>query len=300
MRNPSIRSLLRAATAWALLCILLPGCALPPIQNAAGAGQLDEVQALLAAGTDPNQPNLFGWTALHNAAAKNPANAAEIVEALVAAGANPNAKTFDGYTPLHTAASLNRTQIAKALVEAGADPQAKAPNGVTPLDLAQKQGALETAKYLGSILAPAPLAASGTPRGIAVYPFSAKGNVDGALAEGLTSVFTSKLAASPCVRIVAEDIIRDLARQQGLEQSCGTESCQIDLASQAKADVLIRGDLVQVGETYVLTTIAVDLATKKTLLSDNVRSAEAALLDQTETLGAKVAGGFACGPAAAR
>ncbi|MCB0219126.1 MAG: ankyrin repeat domain-containing protein [Chrysiogenetes bacterium] len=279
-------------------CALLTGCALPPIQNAAGAGDLPQVESLIAAGTDPNQPNAFGWTALHNTAAKNPANATEVVKALIAAGANPDARTFDGYTPLHTAASMNRTKIAKALVEGGADPRATAPNGLTPLDLARQQGALETVKYLEGVLAPAPvlaMPASGRPRGVAVYPFSAKGKVDGALAEGLTSVFMSKLAGSPCVRIVAEDIIRDLARQQGLEQSCGTESCQIDLASQAKADVLIRGDLVQVGETYVLTTIVVDLASKKTLLSDNVRSVETELLDQTEMLGTKVAQEFVCG-----
>ena len=283
----------------ALACaalILASGCALPPIQGAAGAGDKARVEQLLAKGTDPSQPNAFGWTALHNAAQHNPPNAPEIVKLLLDAGANPYAKTFDGYTPIHTAAHMNRPKILEVYVRAGIEVDVTAADGKTPLDLARKSGAIDAAKYLESLRAPAPqvAVATGTPRGVAVYPFAAKGGADGALAEGLTAVFTGKLAASPCVRIVAEDIIRDLARQQGLEQACGTEECQIDLASQAKADVLIRGDLARVGETYVLTAIAVDLASKQTLLSESARASEQELLDRAESLGVSVGGAFSC------
>lgn len=137
-------------------------------------------------------------------------------------------------------------------------------------------------------------AAAGDLRGVAVYPFAAKGGADGALAEGLTAVFTNELASAQCVRIVAEDIVRDLAKQQGLEQSCGTETCQIDLARQAKADYLVRGDLAKVGDTYVLATIVVELASKRTLQSPRVTGRETELLLSVARLGRTVADGFEC------
>lgn len=280
------------------LIALLGGCALPPIQQAAGAGDIVEVDKLLNSGIDPNTPNAFGWTALHNTAYKNPGNGPKIVAALVAAGADVHAQTFDGYTPLHTAAASNHKAVARALIEAGANPEFRAPNGKTPLDLAREANAFETVEYLEEVTTYAralPASSpSSAPRGVAIYPFAAKGGADGAIAEGLTSVFAGKLAANPCVRLVAEDIIRDLARQQGLEQACGTESCQIDLAEQARADVLVRGDLARVGETYVLTAIAVDLASKQTLLSESARTGRPGLVDEAEALGARVGASLAC------
>lgn len=279
--------------------LLLCSCALPPLQTAAGSGDRAQVEKLLSSGANPSEPNAFGWTPLHNAAQHNPPNAPEIVKMLLDAGANPYARTFDGYTPIHTAAHMNRTEILKRYAAAGIDVEVRATDGRTPLDLARTAGSMDAAKYLESLrepAAPQPVAATGgTPRGVAVYPFGAKGGADGALAEGLTSVFAGKLAGSPCVRLVAEDIIRDLAKQQGLEQACGTEECQIDLASQARADVLVRGDLARIGETYVLTTIAVDLATRQTILSESARAAEAKLLDGAESLGSKVGGALSCG-----
>lgn len=127
---------------------------------------------------------------------------------------------------------------------------------------------------------------SGSPTGVAVYPFAAKGGTDAALAEGLSSLFTTKVAQGTCIRIVAEDVIRDLARQQGLEQSCGTEACQIDLAQQAKADVLVRGDVARIGSSYVLTAIAVDLRSKQTVFSNSVRSTanEDELIEKADNL----------------
>ncbi len=142
--------------------------------------------------------------------------------------------------------------------------------------------------------APRPAMTAGQVHGVAVYPFAAKGGADGSLAEGLSAVFSNEIAAAPCVRIVAEDIIRDLARQQGMEQQCGTESCQIDLAQQAKADILVRGDLAKIGDSFVLTALVVDIVSKQTLLTDKVESSRQELLRQTETLGQRIGAGLAC------
>lgn len=107
-------------------------------------------------------------------------------------------------------------------------------------------------------------------KGVAISPFAAKGGADAAMAEGLTALLQQELAGAPCVRIVAEDIVADLARQQGLEQACGTESCQIDLATQAQADFLVRGELARVGTAYALTGYLIDLKTQKTESNERV------------------------------
>ena len=132
-----------------------------------------------------------------------------------------------------------------------------------------------------------PPVAAGELRGTAIYPFAAKGAASAALAEGLSSVFSAEIAANPCTRIVAEDIIEDLARQQGLEQSCGTESCQIDLAEQAHADLLVRGELAQVDQTFILSVMVIDLRSRRTVFSDRILSERDALVENASRLGAK-------------
>ncbi|MEW6778040.1 MAG: SUMF1/EgtB/PvdO family nonheme iron enzyme [Bdellovibrionota bacterium] len=133
-----------------------------------------------------------------------------------------------------------------------------------------------------------PLRAEG-PQGVAVYPFAAKGGADGATAEALSSLFSLKLQEASGVRIVAEDVIKDLARQQALEQQCGTEACQIDLAKQVHAQKLVRGELLKVGGAYYVTALVLDLSSKKTLFTDKVTGAEGELPQLAENLGERVA-----------
>ena len=94
------------------------------------------IEALLAAGADPNSRSSgrtpLHWAAEHN---ENPL----VIEALLAAGADPNARTAGGeWTPLHWAAGHNENPLViEALLAAGADPMAKDKWGDTPLDDAE-------------------------------------------------------------------------------------------------------------------------------------------------------------------
>ncbi len=128
------------------------------------------------------------------------------------------------------------------------------------------------------------------PLGIAVFPFGVRGGAAAGLAEALTGLFNLQIQEAAGVRLIDEDLIRDLARQAALEQQCGNESCQIDLARQVRADVLIRGELLKIGEKYFLTAALVDLKTKSTSYTDKVQGPEGALPSLAEELARRVAG----------
>ncbi len=129
---------------------------------------------------------------------------------------------------------------------------------------------------------------TGRLRGVAVYPFAAKGGVDPSLAEAVSGLFSNYIAASNGLRLVGEEVITALAKQVGLEQSCGSESCQVDLAAQAKADYLVRGDLLRIQEDYYLTTQVIDLVSKETVFADRIKTNKVQIVDQTDNLAQKV------------
>jgi ankyrin repeat protein len=65
-------------------------------------------------------------------------NPLEAVQALLAAGANPNVTAPDGSTPLHQAVQARQVPIVRALVGAGAKLDAVNKDNLTPLQLAEK------------------------------------------------------------------------------------------------------------------------------------------------------------------
>ena len=118
-----------------------------PLADAARAGDLAAVRALLARGEDANAAHGDGMSALHWAAERGDA---ALVEALVQGGATVEAVTRIGsYTPLHVASAAGRAAVIELLLAAGSDPNlASSPSGARPLHLAANAGNVEAIRTL--------------------------------------------------------------------------------------------------------------------------------------------------------
>lgn len=101
------------------------------IHEAAFLGDLQLLQAHLAADTDLNQRDEYGSTPLIIATTFGKTAAAQL---LIEAGADLNATGADGGTPLHTAAFYCRTDIVKSLLAKGADHSIRNQYGSTALE----------------------------------------------------------------------------------------------------------------------------------------------------------------------
>jgi ankyrin repeat protein len=113
--------------------------------DAAYAGDVRAVLALLRSGVDVNGADPDGFSALHRAAA---AGSLHVLDLLLAQGADPNAKDAAGCTPLHYAAFCGSADVAHVLVVAGADPQRRNRDGLTPADVASAEGKTGVHKLL--------------------------------------------------------------------------------------------------------------------------------------------------------
>jgi ankyrin repeat protein len=158
------------------------------LPEAAAAGDVRRVGALLAAGADPDEPapdgfspvqlalffdqlhaaalllragadvdtaasHPMGIAALH-AAAASPSGAG--VALAVAAGADLDATQTGGYTALHEAAHRGDAAMAELLLAAGADPTRRNDEGRTPADLARSDGHPDLADRLTEAIAQHP------------------------------------------------------------------------------------------------------------------------------------------------
>jgi hypothetical protein len=105
------------------------------LYKAAEAGDVTKIRDLLSHGSNMNEPDGDGWTAIFYAAAKGQT---EAVKALIDAKANVNAKgKRDGETPLMVAALSGYVDVVKALLVAGADKNAKDSKGRTAAQMAE-------------------------------------------------------------------------------------------------------------------------------------------------------------------
>lgn len=112
---------------------------------AARNGYLPVVQALIAAGANPNAQNVNEYTALIFAAqnGRHP-----VVQALLNAKADVNARSKNGASPILSAAAFGYPEIVKTLIAAKANVNVKAGNGYTPLILAAQNGFAQTVEAL--------------------------------------------------------------------------------------------------------------------------------------------------------
>ena len=118
-----------------------------PVADAAMAGDVDAVRALLRQAADVNAAQADGMTALHWAAEND---AAELAEMLIYAGANLEAGTRMGaYRPLHLASKAGNRQVVRVLLEAGSDiDAATTAGGANPLHFAAATGNVEVVAML--------------------------------------------------------------------------------------------------------------------------------------------------------
>jgi uncharacterized protein len=110
---------------------------LPPLVEAAKAGNRDALRLLLQKGSNANDADGDGSTALHWASYRNDV---ESVELLLRAGAKVNARTDLGVTPLWTASQNGSDAMVRRLLQAGADPDIALLSGETPLMVAARSG----------------------------------------------------------------------------------------------------------------------------------------------------------------
>jgi len=116
-----------------------------PVVEAARAGDVATVRALIAKRADVNEPARDGSTALLWAAYH--ADLA-MTQALLTAGAKTNTANKYGVTPLLQASRTGAAPVIQALLRAGADPKQTHPEGETALMAASYAGNIESVKLL--------------------------------------------------------------------------------------------------------------------------------------------------------
>ena len=126
------------ATVLSLTVLILAAPADSPVADAAMAGDIDAVQALLRGGADVNASQGDGLTALHWAALNDNV---ELAEMLLYAGGNIKATTrINAITPIFMAARNGSDGMLRTLLGAGADPNGSMPTGTVPLMMAAESG----------------------------------------------------------------------------------------------------------------------------------------------------------------
>lgn len=97
---------------------------------------------------DVNQKGKFGNTPLDTAAVRGNL---EEVQALLEGGADPNIPCEKGATPLHDAVGQGHIEVVRLLLKSGASPNIRSDFGGTPLEWATRRGLKEIASLFEAI-----------------------------------------------------------------------------------------------------------------------------------------------------
>ncbi|KAK3884087.1 hypothetical protein Pcinc_011623 [Petrolisthes cinctipes] len=108
--------------------------------EAAARNDIEEVQALLENGVDPDSTNEDGLTALHQCCIDD---SEEMMRLLVRHGADVNAQDSEKWTPLHAAATCGHLHLAKFLIAKGANLLAVNADGNMPYDICEDDATLD-------------------------------------------------------------------------------------------------------------------------------------------------------------
>jgi ankyrin repeat protein len=125
--------------------ILAVALAATPLVDAVRQGDAAAVRALLKSGSNVNQPEADGATALQWAAHDDKT---DLVRLLLDAGASARTANDLGVTALHLAAANGNVAIMRLLLDRRADANAAAASGVTPLMEAARSGSVDGVRLL--------------------------------------------------------------------------------------------------------------------------------------------------------
>ena len=114
-----------------------------PIEDSAGAGDIEAVKQHIAAGTDVNTKGSGGITPLLAAAMEGQNDIAEL---LISKGAAVNARDDKGMVPLHFAAQKGHKETVELLIAKGAKVNTKDYFDKTPLDRAEEVNEADSAE----------------------------------------------------------------------------------------------------------------------------------------------------------
>ena len=122
-----------------------------PLGLAVFFGHADTVDALLAAGAEPNlaSSESMKMPPLGSAMA---VQRNDIALTLIEHGADVNGKAINDLTALHTAAARGNLEAAKLLLDHGADPNATSTDGKTPLSYAEERNHPEMVEFLSALI----------------------------------------------------------------------------------------------------------------------------------------------------
>ena len=141
IRHPNIAKLPRSRRK----CVKPTKARQPLIHTASENGQVDAVRSLLDNGSDIDELDSNGQTALTVASKYGKPQVAKL---LIERGADVNSRSASGWTPMHHASKRGHLVIAQLLLDRNVDLNARQRDQRTALDLASYYGHLEIAKVL--------------------------------------------------------------------------------------------------------------------------------------------------------